>query len=88
MPITSNYGSESPLSGFLQGPAAIDYLKTVGPEMDEIRLIQHVVEGNFVATLFEEIVAGGPLPVFALFELKDSKVRFVRVFFDRALTTA
>ena len=31
LPITSDYGSESPRSGLLEGQAAIDYLTTIGP---------------------------------------------------------
>ena len=88
LPITSDYGSESPQSGLLQGLAAVDYLKIIGSEMDDIRVVQHIVEDNFVATHFEEVTAGGTLPVFALFELKNNRVRFVRVFFDSALTAA
>ena len=83
LPVTDDYGSESPSSGLVQGPEAVAYLGRIGAEMSAIRVVQHVVEGNFVATHFEEDIDGGTVPVFALFELAGEKVRFVRVFFDR-----
>ena len=88
LPITEDYGSEGPRSGVVRGPAAVEYLKTIGPEMDEIRIAQHIVEGDYVATHFEEVTAMGTVPVFGKFELRNGQVRFVRVFFDSALPGA
>lgn len=88
LPVTADYGSESPQSGRVTGPAAVEYLMAIGAEMTAIRVVQHVVEGNFVATIFEEDTPQGALPVFALFELAGDRVRFVRVFFDSAAAGA
>ncbi len=88
LPITEDYGSESPQSGRLQGAAAVRYLEKIGPEMNEIRILQHIVEGDYVATHFEEVTSEGTLPVFAKFELRDGKVKFVHVFFDSVLPGA
>ena len=52
--------------------------------MTDIRVIQHIVEGDFVATYFEEITPQGILPVVGLFEFSGDKIKFVRVFFDSA----
>jgi hypothetical protein len=84
LPITEDYGSESPRSGLLRGRAAVDYLRTIGPEMADIRIVQHVVEGDYVVTHFEEVTAEGTLPIVGIFEVRDGRVRFVRVFFDTA----
>ena len=84
IPLAFGYGSESPSSGRIYGEEAVAYLKTIGAEMDEIRVVQHVVEGDHVATLFEEVLAEDTLPVLALFELEGDRVKFVRVFFDTA----
>ena len=84
LPVTDGYGSESPQSGIVRGEKAITYLGMIGAEMSDIRVVRHIVDGDFVATHFEEITARGILPVVGLFELRGYKVCFVRVFFDSA----
>ena len=84
LPVTDDYGSESPQSGTLNGEKAIAYLGMIGAEMSDVRVVQHIADGDFVATHFEEITIKGILPIVGLFELRDDKVCFVRVFFDSA----
>jgi hypothetical protein len=84
LPVTEDYGSESPQSGLLYGEQAINYLGEIGAEMRNIHVVRHIVDGDFVATYFEETTAKGVIPVVGLFEFKDDKIRFVRVFFDSA----
>ena len=84
LPVTDDYGSESPQSGTVRGAKAITYLGMIGAEMSDIRVVQHIVDGDFVATHFEEITTKGILPIVGLFELRGDKVCFVRVFFDSA----
>jgi heme-degrading monooxygenase HmoA len=84
LPVTPDYGSESPLSGRKQGADAIAYLGEIGKAMRDIRIVRHIVEGDGVATHFEEVLAGSVLPVVGLFEFEDDRIRFVRVFFDNA----
>ena len=88
LPITHDYGSESPLSGLLTGVNAIKYLGIIGAEMSNIQILQNIVEGDFVAVYFEETTQKGILPVVGLFEFKGDKIRFVRVFFDSAHPSA
>ena len=82
LPIAPGYTSESPLSSKLSGQAAVDYLWNIAQGVKAIRIQQHIVEGNHVATLFEEDTVYGPLPVFALWEIEDGRVKDVRVFYD------
>lgn len=84
LPVTDDYGSESPQSGQLYGAQAIAYLGVIGAEMRAIRVVQHIVDGDFVATHFEETTAKGVIPVVGLFEFNAEKICFVRVFFDSA----
>jgi hypothetical protein len=84
LPVTDDYGSESPQSGKVKGEKAIAYLGMIGAEMSDVRVVQHIVDGDFVATHFEEITTKGILPIVGLFELRGDKVCFVRVFFDSA----
>lgn len=88
LPITDDYGSESPSSGLLTGDRAVKYLGIIGAGMSSIRILQNIVEGDFVATHFEEVTPKGVLAVVGLFEFNDDKIRFVRVFFDTALLSA
>ena len=64
------------ISGYHDGKPSL-------PDSD-IRVVQHIVDGDFVATHFEEITTKGILPIVGLFELRGDKVCFVRVFFDSA----
>ena len=84
LPITTDYGSESPQSGLVKGAQAVAYLGSIGAEMTDIRVMQNIVEGNFVATYFEEITPQSVLPIVGLFEFSGDKIKFVRVFFDSA----
>jgi hypothetical protein len=80
LPITTDYGSESPQSGLVKGAKAVSYLGSIGAEMTDIRVIQNIIEGDFVATYFEEVTPKGVLPVVGLFEFRGDRIKFVRVF--------
>jgi hypothetical protein len=66
LPVTDDYGSESPQSGLLKGEKTIAYLGLIGAEMSDIRVVQHIVDGDFVVTHFEEITTKGILPIVGL----------------------
>ena len=62
------------------------YLKRVADSVRTIAVRQHIVEGDWVATLFDEETANGPVSVFAKFEVVAARIREVSVFYDpRAL---
>lgn len=88
LPVTEDYGSESPLSGPLEAPKAFDYLGAISREIKDIRVLRHVVENSFAATEFEEVLARGVLPAVALFEFEGDRIRYVRVYFDSAAPPA
>jgi hypothetical protein len=82
LPIHPDLAVESPLTARLSGPAAMKYLNAVAASVSAIRVFQHIVEGEHVATLFEEETVNGPLLVFSKFELQAGRVKDVRVFYD------
>ena len=82
LPIAPEYTAESPLTPKLTGRAALDYLRIVARAVKAIRIEQHIVEGQHVATLFEEDTANGTLPVFSCFHIEEGRIKDVRVFYD------
>jgi hypothetical protein len=82
MPIAPDYTAQSPLTPKLTGRAALDYLRVVAGAVRAIRIEQHIVEKDDVATLFEEDTAGGTIPVFSRFHIEGGRIQDVRVFYD------
>ncbi len=82
LPIAREYTAQSPLTPKLTGQAALDYLRVVARAVNSIRIEQHIVEGDQVATLFEEDTANGTLPVFSRFQIEKGRIKDVRVFYD------
>lgn len=82
LPIAPEYTAQSPLTRKLTGPAALDYLRVVARAVSAIRIEQHIVEGDDVATLFEEDTVNGTLPVFSRFHIEEGRIKDVRVFYD------
>jgi hypothetical protein len=83
LPIDHEITFESPMIAETKGrTAAVEYLTMVAAAVRGIRVLQHIVEGDHVATLFEEETASGPLQVFAKFQLASGCIRDVRVFYD------
>ena len=88
LPIDPDLTVESPLIPKLSGQAAMDYVKAVAAGTTGIRVVQHIVEGDHVATLSENETVNGPLTIFAKFQLASGSIKDVRVFYDtRRLTS-
>jgi hypothetical protein len=83
LPIDPEITFESPLIPERRGrAAALEYLKGVAAALKGIRVVQHIVEGDHVATLFDEETVNGPLQVFAKFQIASGRIRDARVFYD------
>ncbi len=82
LPIGPDLTVESPLVPKLSGEAAMDYVKAVGANMKGIQVVQHIVEGDHVATLTENETINGTLSVFSKFQLESGRVKDLRVFYD------
>ena len=82
LPIAPGYTSQTPLSPELSGAAAVEYLKRVAQALNGINIIQHIVEGDHIATLFEEDTTFGKLLVFSKFQLEQGRIKDARVFYD------
>ncbi len=82
LPIDPEFTVESPLLPKLSGQAAMEYVKAVSASTTGIRVVQHIVEGDYVATLTENETINGSLPVFAKFQIESGRIKDVRVFYD------
>jgi hypothetical protein len=83
LPIDPEITFESPLIPERRGrAAALEYLRGVAAALRGIRVLQHIVEGDQVATRFDEETVNGPLQVFAKFQIVSGRIRDARVFYD------
>jgi hypothetical protein len=82
LPITRELTVESPLTPKLSGDAAMQYVKAVAAGTKSIRIVQHIVEGDYVATVSENETINGPLSVFGKFQIESGRIKDVRVFYD------
>ncbi len=82
LPIAPELTVESPLTPKLSGEAAMEYVKAVAAGTKGIQVVQHIVEGDHVATLSENETVNGPLSVFSKFQIESGRIKDVRVFYD------
>jgi hypothetical protein len=82
LPVAPDLTVETPLTPPRRGQAALDYLAAVAANVKAIQTRQHIVECDFVATLFEEDTVHGLLPVFAKFQIVSGRIEDIRVFYD------
>ncbi len=82
LPITPELTVESPLTPKLSGEAAMEYVKAVAAGTKGIQVLQHIVEGDHVATLSENETLNGRLSVFSKFRIEAGRIRDVRVFYN------
>ncbi len=87
LPIAPELTVESPLTPKLSGEAAIEYVKAVAAGTKAIQIVQHIVEGDYVATLSENETINGSLSVFSKFQIESGRIKDARVFYNpRQLT--
>ncbi len=82
LPVDPDLTVESPLIPKLRGQAAMEYLERVSATVKAIQIKQHLVEGDWVATLFEEETIHGSLPVFAKFQVVSERIKDASAFYD------
>jgi hypothetical protein len=90
VPFAPDVTFESPLSPKLTGEReVVGFLSGMFPAIKDIRVIQHIVEGEYVATIFDFDTTFGVIPVFDCFRVSDGKLSQIRPFYDpRPITQA
>jgi limonene-1,2-epoxide hydrolase len=52
------------------------------PSQQGIRVIRHIVEGDYIATMWEAEMTFGVLTIFQLFRVEDGQITELRAFYD------
>ena len=74
---------ESPLSPKLIGQQAVaDFLSGLFPAIKDVRVKQHIIEGEYVATLFDLDTTFGVIPIFDCFRVVNGLLTQIRPFYD------
>jgi len=83
VPFASDVTFESPLSAKLTGAeSVIEFLTGMFPAIKNIRVKQHIVDGEYVATLFDLDTTFGVIPVFDCFRVSGGEIKQIRPYYD------
>lgn len=93
VPFAADFTFESPLlpalvgQPRLVGQTAIDFLKGLFPLIKGTRIRQHIVEGEYCATLFDFETVHGVIPVLDRFHVVNGQLKLANPFYDPAPIT-
>ncbi len=82
LPLAPEFTVETPMTPKVSGEAAMQYVKAVAAGTKRIQVVQHIVEGDHVATLSENETTHGRLSVFFRFQIESGRIKDARVFYD------
>ena len=89
VPFAPDVTYESPLTPKLVGREAIAFLEGIFPVVKGVEIRQHIVEGEYVVTLFDFHVVDGVLYVLDRFRVADGALKEIHPFYDpRPITEA
>ena len=82
-PVAEDLYFGEPLMGEGKGAEALKaFVAGFFPAMSDVRILQHICDGEFVATLWEVDGIFGTIPVFEKFRVRDGKIVEFRAFYD------
>ncbi|HSI76977.1 MAG TPA: DUF4904 domain-containing protein [Lunatimonas sp.] len=82
VPFAEDVSYESPLTPKLQGQEAIGFLESLFPIMQGANVIQHIVEDDYVATVFNLNTPNGTTTVFDKFRVANGKLKEINPYYD------
>ena len=90
VPFARDVTFESPLSPKLEGKTqVVEFLTGLFPVINDIRILRHITEGEYVATLFDLDTTFGVIPVFDCFQVSNGLLKQIRPYYDpRPITEA
>ncbi len=88
VPFAPDVTFESPLTLKLFGrERVVEFLSDLFPVIRDIRIKQHICEGDYVATVFDFDTSFGVIPVFDCFRVSDGRLKEIRPYYDPRLIT-
>ena len=85
VPFAESVTFQSPLTPARVGRDAIEFLESIFPAIRGVEIKQHIVEGEYVSSVFDLHVTTGTIPVFDKFRVADGKLHEIHPFYDPAL---
>ena len=85
VPFAESVSYESPLTPKRVGREAIEFLKGIFPIIRGAEVKQHIVEGEYVASVFDLQVTTGTVTVFDKFRIADGRLPEICPFYDPSL---
>ncbi|MEE8291671.1 MAG: nuclear transport factor 2 family protein [Candidatus Tectomicrobia bacterium] len=82
VPFADDVSYESPLTPKRVGKEAIDFLSSLFPIMRGAEVQQHIVEGEYVATVFHLKTPNGVTAVFDKFRVVDGTLKEINPYYD------
>jgi limonene-1,2-epoxide hydrolase len=88
VPLADGIIFEEPLTPTLNGAEAVRaYLPNVMPLITDVRIKNHIADGEYVATLWEAVTPVGVIPVCECFRIVNGEISEISAYFDpRPLT--
>lgn len=83
VPFGADVTFESPLSERLTGrEVVVNFLTGLFPAIKGVQVKRHIVEGDFVATVFDFETTFGVIPVFDCFQVVGGQLKAIRPYYD------
>jgi limonene-1,2-epoxide hydrolase len=88
VPFASDVVFEEPLVPQTVGAEAVrQYLPNVFPLLNDVRIKQHIAEGEYVVTLWDADTPMGIIPVCECFRVAGGELKEIKAYFDPRLIT-
>ena len=89
-PVAPDIYFEDPLTTPASGVKAwTEFVSSMLPALNDVRVKQHIAEGATVATLWEADTVWGVIPIFEYFRIHEGLIKEAKAFFDpRPITNA
>jgi SnoaL-like domain len=85
VPFADDVSYESPLTPKRTGKDAIDFLSALFPIMRGAEIQQHIVEGEYVATVFHLRTSNGVTAIFDKFRVVDGQLKAINPYYDPSI---
>lgn len=82
VPFADDVTYESPLTPRKTGKEAIDFLSGLFPIMRGAEVLQHIVDGEYVATVFKLRTPNGETIIFDKFRVVDGELKEINPYYD------